>query len=286
MRQFRPPCCSPSPTSARARRAKVERLAAAFAPLRLLDVHSDPDHGRSVFTLAGAQGELARALAAGARAAAGGDRPPRPRRPPSARRRARRRARRLPRPGDARRGLRRGAHRGRADRRGAGAAGLPVRRSRHDRARERAELRARRPGGAGRADGSAASSRPTSGPPRCTRRAGAVLVTARPPLIAFNVDLDSDDLELAKAIAAELRESGGGPPGVRAIGLLLPDARARAGVAERARPPRRPAGASSSRACARARRSPRPSSSGWPRAPRSRVSRRTWRCAASTPRGT
>jgi glutamate formiminotransferase/glutamate formiminotransferase/formiminotetrahydrofolate cyclodeaminase len=60
-------------------------------------------------------------------------------------------------------------------------------------------------------------------------RAGATLVTARPPLIAFNVDLATDDVDLAKAIAARLRESGGGPPGVRAIGLALP-ARGRAQV--------------------------------------------------------
>src|SRR3954469_17284487 len=48
----------------------VKRLGAAFAPARLLDAHSDPDHNRSVFTLAGEQGDLSRALAAGARAAA------------------------------------------------------------------------------------------------------------------------------------------------------------------------------------------------------------------------
>src|SRR3954453_5302782 len=41
----------------------------AFAPARLLDTHSDPDHGRSVFTIAARQGELARALVNGARAA-------------------------------------------------------------------------------------------------------------------------------------------------------------------------------------------------------------------------
>jgi glutamate formiminotransferase len=39
--------------------------------------------------------------------------------------------------------------------------------------------------------------------------------------VAFNVDLESDDVELAKEIAAGLRESGGGLPGVRAIGLRL-----------------------------------------------------------------
>ncbi len=53
--------------------------------------------------------------------------------------------------------------------------------------------------------------------------AGAVLAAARPPLVAFNVDLDSDDLELAQRIAVGLRESGGGLPGVRALGLYLPE---------------------------------------------------------------
>ena len=50
-----------------------------------------------------------------------------------------------------------------------------------------------------------------------------MLVTARPPLIAFNVDLETDDVEVARAIAASLRESGGGLPGVRALGLFLAD---------------------------------------------------------------
>jgi glutamate formiminotransferase/glutamate formiminotransferase/formiminotetrahydrofolate cyclodeaminase len=59
---------------------------------------------------------------------------------------------------------------------------------------------------------------------------GAVLVAARPPLVAFNLDLDSDDLGLAKRIAAEIRESGpNGLEGVRAIGLYLP-ARGRAQI--------------------------------------------------------
>jgi glutamate formiminotransferase/glutamate formiminotransferase/formiminotetrahydrofolate cyclodeaminase len=70
---------------------------------------------------------------------------------------------------------------------------------------------------------------PDYGPPEPHPTAGAILVTARPPLVAFNLDLDSDDVELAKAIAAELREAGGGPAGVRAIGLYLP-ARGRAQV--------------------------------------------------------
>ncbi len=67
--------------------------------------------------------------------------------------------------------------------------------------------------------------RPDFGPALPHRRAGATLVTARPPLAAFNVELDSGDLEVARAVAAGLRESGGGLPGVRAIGLLLSSGR-------------------------------------------------------------
>jgi glutamate formiminotransferase len=50
-----------------------------------------------------------------------------------------------------------------------------------------------------------------------------VLAAARPPLVAFNVDLVTSDLAVAKQIAAGLRESGGGMPGVRALGLYLHD---------------------------------------------------------------
>src|SRR4051794_2226416 len=46
--------------------ALIAELGAAFEPARLLDTHSDADHNRSVFTLAGDQGELSRALSAGA----------------------------------------------------------------------------------------------------------------------------------------------------------------------------------------------------------------------------
>src|SRR5438876_240570 len=49
----------------------IDAVASALAPpAQLLDLHSDPDHNRSVFTLAGSQVELAEALAMGARAAA------------------------------------------------------------------------------------------------------------------------------------------------------------------------------------------------------------------------
>jgi glutamate formiminotransferase / 5-formyltetrahydrofolate cyclo-ligase len=67
---------------------------------------------------------------------------------------------------------------------------------------------------------------PDFGPPRAHPTAGATLVACRPPLVAFNLELAERDLEAAKAIAAELREAGGGPPGVRAIGLLLERAEA------------------------------------------------------------
>ena len=66
---------------------------------------------------------------------------------------------------------------------------------------------------------------PDWGPARAHPSAGATLVTARPPLAAFNVILDGGGRELAREIAAALRESGGGLPGVRAIGLLLSDGR-------------------------------------------------------------
>ena len=67
--------------------------------------------------------------------------------------------------------------------------------------------------------------RPDFGPELPHRTAGVTLVTARPPLAAFNLELDSDDVEIARAVAAGLRESGGGLPGVRAIGLPLASGR-------------------------------------------------------------
>jgi glutamate formiminotransferase/glutamate formiminotransferase/formiminotetrahydrofolate cyclodeaminase len=67
--------------------------------------------------------------------------------------------------------------------------------------------------------------RPDYGPPLPHRTAGVTLVTARPPLAAFNIELDSGDVDLARAVAAGLRESGGGLPGVRAIGLALSSGR-------------------------------------------------------------
>jgi glutamate formiminotransferase / 5-formyltetrahydrofolate cyclo-ligase len=67
--------------------------------------------------------------------------------------------------------------------------------------------------------------RPDHGPGLPHRTAGVTLVTARPPLAAFNVELDSGDLDIARTVAAGLRESGGGLPGVRAMGLALSSGR-------------------------------------------------------------
>ena len=100
----------------------------------------------------------------------------------------------------------------------AGNAGSPV---------TRAELR--RGGVAGLAERIAAGLRPDFGPPRMHPRAGATLIAARPPLVAFNLQLAPPaKVEDARRIAALIREGGSdGLPGLRAIGLIL-----RAGVAQ------------------------------------------------------
>lgn len=198
----------------------VAELARAFAPARLLDVHSDPDHNRSVFTLAGEQGQIAETLAAGARAS----------------------AERI----DLTRHEGLHPHVGVLDvapvvhlddkTRGAavaealtaatliGALGIPVflygELATDPARRERADLRR---GGPPRLAARLASGElvPDYGPAELHPTAGATLVTARPPLIAFNIELADGDAALAREIAAELRESGGGFPGVRAIGLRL-----------------------------------------------------------------
>ena len=200
---------------------KLERLQAAVAPAHLLDVHTDPDHNRSVFTLAGRQGALAAGLSALALAAVEEI--------------------------DLRQHEGVHPHIGALDvmpvvwidveRRGAACAealtaaafvgadaGVPVflygdlaTQPEHA---ERAWVRRGGPVELARRM-QVGELVPDYGPRRAHPSAGATLATARPPLIAFNVDLDSDDVELAKAIAAELRESGGGPRGVRALGLYL-----------------------------------------------------------------
>ncbi|MFL5885855.1 MAG: glutamate formiminotransferase [Thermoleophilaceae bacterium] len=211
-------------------RATIDAIAAAFETrARLLDVHVDPDHGRSVYTIAAPQGDLHAALLAGAREAV-------------ARIDLTKHGGSHPHVGaldvapvvyldDAQRGpacaeaLTAGALIGEELR-------LPVylygELATHPDHVQRAELRRGGPEGlGGRIAGGQLT--PDFGPHRMHPRAGALLVAARPPLIAFNVDLVTDDLERARHIAAGLRESGGGPPGVRAIGLYLP-ARGRAQV--------------------------------------------------------
>lgn len=197
------------------------RLERAFAPARFLDLHADPDHNRSVFTLAARQGELADGLVAGARAVVeavdltrhGGVHPyvgaldvlPVVYRSPEQRgaacaevlTAAARIGAELELPAILYGELAtRPEHRERADLRRGGAAMLARR-------IEAGELR------------------PDFGPPRAHPTAGVLLAAARPPLIAFNVDLQTDDVDVARRIAAEIRESGGGLPGVRAIGLHL-----------------------------------------------------------------
>ena len=193
---------------------------------RLLDRHADPDHHRAVFTLTGEPGALHSALERGARAAV--DRIDLTRH--------------------------RGLHPNvgaidvapvvyrTPEQRGAAVAealvladdlgrlGLPVflYGALAD-GRTRAELR--RGGREGLARRMADGLAPDFGPPTLHPTAGATLVAARPPLVAFNLELAAPAAEEdARRIAALLRE--GGPEGLaslRAIGLSLP---ARGGVAQ------------------------------------------------------
>jgi glutamate formiminotransferase len=190
----------------------------------LLDVHTDPDHHRSAFTLAGAPGRLAECVLRGARAAIDaigidvhdGVHP--------------------------RVGVVDVApivHIG-PDERGAAVAealvladrfgeelGLPVfLYGTLSGGRTRAQLRRGGPAELARRI-EAAELQPDFGPPRLHPTAGAVLVAARAPLVAFNVELAADwTLDQARALAAQIRESGShGLPGVRALGLWLDSAR-------------------------------------------------------------
>jgi glutamate formiminotransferase len=198
----------------------LDAIGAAFAAggARLLDRHADPDHHRAVYTLAAPPGTLHEALAAGAREAI------------------------------ARIDLTRHAglhpHVGAVDiapvvnataqQRGAAAAealvladalgelGLPVfLYGALAGGRARAELRAG--GTAGLAQRMADGLRPDFGPATLHPTAGATLVAARPPLVAFNLELGPQATGAdARAIARAIREGGAeGLPGLRAIGLTL-----------------------------------------------------------------
>jgi glutamate formiminotransferase / 5-formyltetrahydrofolate cyclo-ligase len=207
-------------------RDAIDAIGQAF-DARLLDVHLDPDHNRSVFTLAGEPGRLAGAVLSGAAEAV-------------ARVDVNRHVGIHPRigavdvapivyldPGQ----------------RGAACAEalvlgdllgdqleLPVFLYGELAAgRTRAELRRGGPVALSKRI-EAGELRPDFGPRRLHPTAGAVLVAARPPLVAFNVELAPPaTLEDARAIAALIRDGGTeGLQSVRAIGLWL-DAR---GVAQ------------------------------------------------------
>jgi glutamate formiminotransferase len=71
---------------------------------------------------------------------------------------------------------------------------------------------------------------PDLGPSEPHPSAGATLVTAREPLVAFNVELDTSNPEIAREIAADLRESGDGLPGVRALGMPRDEGRTQVSI--------------------------------------------------------
>jgi len=200
--------------------AAVRAIADAFAThATLLDVHSDPDHHRSVFTLAADDEAIVESLLAGIAAAvslvdlrehtgvhprvgAADVVPVVPLLPDD-----------MPRAITAARTL---AHRVGAE------LGLPV--------FHYGELGdGRRPaffrrGGLEELHRRVASGElvPDEGPRVIDPRSGVVLVGARRFLVAYNVELATEDAGVAREIAAAIRESSGGMPGVQAIGLALP----------------------------------------------------------------
>ncbi len=199
--------------------AAIAAIAAAF-DARLLGVHSDPDHHRTVFTLGGEPGALAGAVVAGARRAL-------------ERIDLRRHDGIHPRVGaidvapivylsDADRGAAAAEALVLADRLGSELA-LPVfLYGELGAGRTRAQLRRGGPQELARRIG-AGELAPDFGPRALDPRHGAVLVAARPPLVAFNVELAPPaTLQQARAIAAATREGGAeGLTGVRALGLWL-----------------------------------------------------------------
>ena len=202
-------------------RHTLEAIERGLAPARFLDLHTDPDHDRAVFTLAAPQGELAEGLLGLARIA----------------------VERIDISAHAGIHPRVGAldvmpvvylddeRRGAACAEALTAAALvgeelhvPVflygELATRPEQRERAWIRRGGPPELARRI-AAGELVPDYGPAGLHPTAGAVLAAARPPLVAFNVDLVTDDLETAREIAAGLRESGGGLRGVRALGLYL-----------------------------------------------------------------
>ncbi len=81
----------------------------------------------------------------------------------------------------------------------------------------------RKPQFEGLADAITSTHIPDAGPGRAHPTAGAMITGARAALIAFNIELDTADVDLAKRIAKEIRESSGGLPAVQALGFALTD---------------------------------------------------------------
>src|SRR2546428_13272254 len=75
----------------------------------------------------------------------------------------------------------------------------------------------------GLAEALATTHAPDAGPARLHPTAGGIVVGARPFLIAFNIELDTPDVKVAKRIAKEIRASSGGLPGIEALGFALTD---------------------------------------------------------------
>ncbi len=65
--------------------------------------------------------------------------------------------------------------------------------------------------------------KPDFGPVEFNAQSGATAVGARPPLVAFNVNLNTDNLDIANAIARNVRHAGGGLKAVKAMGVMLED---------------------------------------------------------------
>ncbi len=198
--------------------ATIEAIGAALSRgVRLLDVHSDPDHHRSVFTVVGEDDALVGALVdaiavardridlvrhEGAHPRIGAaDVVPVVPLGPADMERAKAAALRL------------------AER--VGDLGLPVFLY-AELAPGRGPAFFRRGGTEELATRLAEGLHPDFGPPELHPTAGGVIVGARRPLIAFNVDLRGAALDDARAIASAIRERDGGFPGVRALGLELP----------------------------------------------------------------
>jgi glutamate formiminotransferase len=63
--------------------------------------------------------------------------------------------------------------------------------------------------------------KPDFGPDKMHPTAGAIVIGARKYLVAFNVNLDTREVQIAKDIASKIREKNGGLPGVKALGFLV-----------------------------------------------------------------